>query len=144
MNPTRSILICGALAGILVLCAGAGDVGSAASQPANWKVTDDPNWIGPNSWERHFTLGSFAETSHGMDLKTPASKPAPEDNDYYASRSRSTSSSSSGSTTGTKSTSSSSKKSDRSSRNRHSSSHDSSSRSSRSSSSRSTRSHSSY
>jgi hypothetical protein len=159
MYSSRSILVCGILAGIVVLCSGAGDTGSPASQPANWKVTDDPNWIGPTSWQRHHTLGPFVETKHGLGVKSATSKPAQSSKvDYYAARStRSAGSSSStgtgttatASTTGTKSTStavkserSSSSRSSRaesrhSSRSSRSSSHSSRSSSSSSHSSRS-------
>lgn len=67
----------------------------------------DPNWIGPNSWERHFTLPPFTETAHGREFKTATSRPADaagKPASYFASRStRAASSSGTSSTPGAKS-----------------------------------------
>lgn len=48
---------------------------SAATQPA---ANDDPNWIGPNSWERRFTIPVFVETPKGMAVKVATTRPASE------------------------------------------------------------------
>ncbi len=45
----------------------------ATSQPA--KVAD-PNWIGPNSWQRHFTIPPFVETARGIEIPVATSRPA--------------------------------------------------------------------
>lgn len=114
MNPMRSVLSLGVLAGILVTCTGAdtGNAGSPASQPAGSQMTD-ANYIGPTSWQRHFTIPKFVNTPRGVDLKMPTSRPADSaERDYYAARS--TRSISTDSTSGSGSSSKSVGKSERS------------------------------
>ena len=51
---------------------------AVATQPDSLVLSEDPNWIGPHSWQRHYTLPKFVETPAGMDLKPSIPKPPPE------------------------------------------------------------------
>jgi hypothetical protein len=64
-----------------------------ATQPA--PRSSDPNWIGPRSWERHFTIPTFVATSKGLTKKVVSSQPSSYGSkgpvSYWASRQRRTS-----------------------------------------------------
>ncbi|HOA74879.1 MAG TPA: hypothetical protein PL151_00615 [Phycisphaerae bacterium] len=63
-----------ALAGLTPIWADAPTTRPAAS------VSDDPNWIGPKSWLRRFTIPPFVSTPRGMDVKVATTRPASETN----------------------------------------------------------------
>lgn len=65
----------------------------ATTRPAA-QTSNDPHWIGPKSWERHFTIPSFVQTSRGLTMKSAATRPASGSGaptSYFASRQRRTS-----------------------------------------------------
>jgi len=74
----------------------------SATQPARRLAGADPNWIGPRSWQRHFTIPPFVLTSRGWTVEAPATRPATAGGgtrSYWASRSTRTGSTTSGGTT---------------------------------------------
>lgn len=66
----------------------------STTQPAAAeRVGSDPAYIGPKSWQRHFTIPEFVETPKGLTIKGATSRPADalsEPASYWASRSRRT------------------------------------------------------
>jgi hypothetical protein len=78
------------LAGVFVLVLGCLSPMLAQSVTTRPADNDDPNWIGPTSWERRFTIPSFVATPKGMTLKTVTTRPASETASYTTIRHRRT------------------------------------------------------